>query len=54
VGGREVSNGKKTVLWAGKKKSSKTKTEIRAEKWKETKVNLPTTVVSTGQEKKSH
>ncbi len=33
------------------KKSSKTKTEIRAENWRENKVNLPT-MVSTGTEKK--
>lgn len=34
------------------KKSSKTKSEIRAENWRENKVNLPT-MVSTGTEKKN-
>jgi hypothetical protein len=43
--------------WMGdkkRKKVPKTKIEIRVEKGKENKVNLPTTLVSTITEKKSH
>jgi hypothetical protein len=37
-----------------KKKSSKIKIEMRVEKGKENKLNLPTTLVSTMKEKKLH
>jgi hypothetical protein len=37
-----------------KKKSSKTKIEIKVAKGKENKLNLPTTLVSTMRGKKSH
>jgi hypothetical protein len=36
------------------KKSSKTEIEIKVEKGKENKLNLPTTLVSTMREKKLH
>jgi hypothetical protein len=46
----------KKIGWKAQreKKNSKTKIEIRVEKGKENKLNLPTTLVSTMKEKKSH
>jgi hypothetical protein len=42
---------KKTRWGARKKKSSRTKNDIKAEKGKEKKINLPTTLVNTRTQK---
>jgi len=52
--GGKFLNAKKIGWKAQRKKNSKTKIEIRVEKWKENKLNLPTTLVSTMREKKLH
>jgi hypothetical protein len=54
VGGwGEVSKGgKKKTRWAQGEKSLKIKIEIKVNKREKIKVNLPTTLVNTGREKK--
>jgi len=42
---------KKTRWGARKKKSSRTKNDVKAEKGKENKINLPTTLVNTRTQK---
>jgi len=54
VGGKVSKRKKKLDGGHKEKKCSKTKIEIRVEKGKENKFNLPTTLVSTMREKKSH